>query len=259
MDIQEYNRQAWNTQVESRNKWTVPVDKETINQARLGNWRIVLTPTIPVPGHWFPDLRGADVLCLASGGGQQAPILAVAGAHVTTLDNSPAQLNQDRLVADRESLTVKTILGDMRNLDMLEDQSFDLVVHPVSNVFVPDVKSVWREVFRVLRKGGVLMAGFMNPAVFLFDWKLAESTGELIVKYKLPYSDTDNLDPAEKQAKMNNGEPMDFSHTLDDQIGGQIEAGFVIDGFYEDRSPPEDSDPVAEYMATCIATRAIKP
>jgi len=30
--------------------------------------------------------------CLASGGGQQGPVLAAAGAHVTVFDNSPRQL-----------------------------------------------------------------------------------------------------------------------------------------------------------------------
>lgn len=259
MDIREYNQTAWDKQVELGNKWTVPVSSDIIFQARQGIWQIVLTPTISVPRQWFPELEGADVLCLASGGGQQGPILAAVGACVTTYDNSPKQLAQERLVAVRESLPIKTVLGDMRNLEELRDCSFDLIVHPVSNVFVPDVKTVWKEAYRVLRKGGVLMAGFMNPAVYLFDWKLAESTGELRVKYKLPYSDVDNLDEAEKQNKIYNGEPMDFSHTLNDQIGGQIEAGFVIDGFYEDRSAREDNDPLEPYMATCIATRAVKP
>src|SRR5436190_21479426 len=99
MDILAYNREMWNAQVAKGNRWTCPVDAETIAAAKRNEWHVVLTPTKPVPREWFPNLAGLDVLCLASGGGQQAPILAAAGARVTLLDNSPAQLAQDRLVA----------------------------------------------------------------------------------------------------------------------------------------------------------------
>ena len=89
-----------------------------------------------------PPLAGADVLCLAAGGGQQGPILAAAGADVTVFDNSPRQLAQDRLVADRDGLAIRTIEGDMADLSAFADASFDLVVHPVSNVFAADVRPV---------------------------------------------------------------------------------------------------------------------
>ena len=78
----------------------------------------MLTNTKPVPRPWFSDLEGIDVLCLASGGGQQAPIFAAAGANVTVLDNSPRQLAQDRFVAERDSLDLKTVEGDMADLSM---------------------------------------------------------------------------------------------------------------------------------------------
>jgi 2-polyprenyl-3-methyl-5-hydroxy-6-metoxy-1,4-benzoquinol methylase len=114
-DILDYNRRAWDRQVERGNRWMVPVGPEEVARARRGDWRIVLTPTRPIPGDWFPPLKGLDVLCLASGGGQQSPILAAAGANVTVLDNSPEQLAQDRLVADRERLVIETVQGDMKS------------------------------------------------------------------------------------------------------------------------------------------------
>ncbi|MCJ7532099.1 MAG: class I SAM-dependent methyltransferase [Anaerolineales bacterium] len=156
------------------NVWTVPVSSQVIAAARQGQWQIVLTPTKPVPRSWFPELTGLDTLCLASGGGQQGPLLAAAGARVTVLDNSPRQLAQDRFVAERDRLTITTVEGDMRDLSMFPDQSFGLVVHPVSNLFVPDVRPVWREAFRVLRHGGVLLAGFNNPVLYIFDADKAE-------------------------------------------------------------------------------------
>jgi ubiquinone/menaquinone biosynthesis C-methylase UbiE len=189
MDVRGYNREAWDRQVEGGNQWTVPVAPEVIEAARRGRWEVLLTDTKPVPREWFPAMAGADILCLASGGGQQAPIFAAAGANVTVLDNSPKQLAQDAFVAERESLDMKTVQGDMRDLSAFDDESFDLVFHPVSNLFVPEVGPVWNEAFRVLRKGGVLLAGFLNPVVYVFDLELADRTGEVRVEYILPYSD----------------------------------------------------------------------
>jgi SAM-dependent methyltransferase len=257
MDVQGYNREAWDSKVEGGDQWTVPVGPEVIEAARRGQWEVLLTDQKYVPRAWFPEMAGADVLCLASGGGQQAPTFAAAGASVTVLDNSPKQLAQDRLVADRESLDIKSAQGDMRDLSAFADESFDLVFHPVSNLFVPEVGPVWNEAFRVLRRGGFLLAGFLNPAVYVFDLELADDTGEVRVRYSLPYSDARSRSDEELQQQMARGEPLEFSHTLEDQIGGQIDSGFLIAGFYEDRHG--DDDPVAAHMPTLIATRAIKP
>ena len=219
----------------------------------------MLTPSKPVPREWFPEMTGFDVLCLASGGGQQGPILAAAGSNVTVLDNSPRQLAQDRLVAQREGLDIATVEGDMADLSTFPDRSFDLIVHPVSNCFAPQVCPVWREAFRVLRHGGALLAGFANPAAYLFDYELADRTGTLQVKYALPYSDEESLDDEEKARYLERGVPFEFSHTLADQIGGQIDAGFVIAGFYEDGWPSDaEGDALSRYMLSFITTRALK-
>ena len=259
MDVRSYNREAWNRQVEQGNTWTIPVSPEVIAAARRGEWEIILTPSKRVPGEWFPEMEGADILCLASGGGQQGPVLAAAGANVTVLDISPAQLAQDVLVAQREGLYVATAEGDMADLARFPDESFDLIVHPVSNCFAPEVRPVWREAFRVLRHGGALLAGFANPAAYLFDYERAGRTGTLQVRYALPYSDEESLGDEEKARYIERGVPFEFSHTLDDQIGGQIDAGFVIAGFYEDGWPSDaGGDALSRYMPSFITTRALK-
>lgn len=254
-DIRAWNRRAWDTAVARASVWTLPVAPEVIRAARRGEWIIVLTPTKPIPRAWFPRLHRSDVLCLASGGGQQAPVLAAAGANVTVFDNSPRQLAQDRLVAERDRLALRTVEGDMADLSAFADASFDLIVHPVSNLFVPDVRPVWKECFRVLRPGGLLLAGFCNPVKYIFDQALADD-GQLVVKHPLPYSDLVSLTEAERRVYLDDEQPLEFGHTLEDQIGGQIDAGFVIGGFYEDRWPGAGLD---EYMDTFIATRAVKP
>jgi SAM-dependent methyltransferase len=254
-DILSYNRRAWDQQVQRGNRWTVPVSSEQLVRARSGDWSIVLTPTKPVPLEWFPPLVGLDVLCLASGGGQQGPILAAAGANVTVFDNSPAQLAQDRLVALRDGLKIETVQGDMADLSVFPYARFNLIFHPVSNVFVPDVKPVWREAFRVLKPGGVLLSGFMNPVQYLFDF-LALERGELHVAHRIPYSDQESLTDGDRARLAEQDAPFEFGHTLADQIGGQIAAGFALTGFYEDIDPDTI---LGEHIPSYIATKATKP
>jgi SAM-dependent methyltransferase len=257
LDVRSHNRDAWDREVQAGNQWTVPVSPESIQAARQGDWQIVLTPLIPVPSEWFPQpLAGKNVLCLASAGGQQGPILAAAGAHVTVLDNSPAQLDRDRMVAMRDHLDMQVIEGDMRDLSAFGDESFDLVFHPVSNLFVPDIQPVWNETFRVLRRGGILLSGFVNPAVFIFDLNAEEHEGSLKARHSIPYSDLTSLTKEELKDSLSKGEPLEFGHSLDSQIGGQLRAGFVLTGFFEDKSPDML---LSKYMPTMIATRVIKP
>lgn len=257
IDPVAHNRAAWDKQVEDGNEWTRPVGPDVVARARAGDWSVVLIGYEPAPRDWFPaDLGGIDVLCLASGGGQQGPVLAAAGAKVTVFNNSPKQLERDRMVAERDGLDTRTVQGDMRDLGAFADASFDLVFHPVSNLFCPEVLPVWRECFRVLRPGGTLLAGFMNPDLFIFDAAALESRGEFVVRHRIPYSDVADLSAEERERAFGADAPFEYSHTLTEQIGGQIRAGFVLTGFAE---LPHHASPTARFMPAYFATRALKP
>lgn len=242
MDAYEHNRRAWNDEVKKDNRWTRPVSTEEIAKARGGEWSVLLTPTKAVPRDWFGDLRDIDLLGLASGGGQQCPIFAAAGAKVTSFDASDGQLEQDRRVAERDGLKLRTVQGNMRDLSALEDASFDLVFNPCSTVFVDDVVSVWREVARVLRPGGSLLTGFINPWFYLFD-PVALEKGELYVTNKLP-------------VRLVCDGMIEHSHTLDDQLGGQLRAGLMLTDLFEDEWSAYSG--IAGVAPAFIATRAIK-
>lgn len=257
MNVHEHNRRAWDAESRGGSRWCTPVDRETVARARCGDWAVILTPNRTVPRAWFGAMAGRALLCLASGGGQQAPVLAAAGARVTSFDASAEQLAKDRRVAQREGLDLHCEQGDMADLGRFPDGSFELVFHPISNVFVPDPAAVWRECQRVLWPRGVLLAGFMNPQFFLFDHDEAQASGQLTVRHRLPYAELSHLDETALRHRIDAGQPLEFGHSLDTQIGGQLAAGFVLTDLYEDWWADE-ATPLNRYAPTSIATRALK-
>ena len=255
MDVYEFNQAAWNRQVDEGDRWTRPVSSEQIARARAGDWEVVLTPSRPVPRDWFPALDDCEVLCLASGGGQQGPILAAAGARVTVFDASSRQLDQDRLVADRDALALTTVAGDMADLSIFNDHHFDFIFHPCSNCFAQDIAPVWREAFRVLKPGGTMVSGFINPVQALFDPDL-EKQGTFQLKFASPHSDL-CISDTDRKRWFGAESPLEFAHSLSDQLGGQLEAGFLIAGFYEDDWG--GGEPIDAFMKTFVAVRSLKP
>lgn len=189
---------------------------------------MVLTPTIPVPKEWFfSDFTNKKVLGLASGGGQQMPIFAALGADCTVLDYSSQQINSELKIATQEGYQIMTIQADMTKPLPFPTNHFDLIFHPVSNCYVEEVQPIWQECFRILKPGGRLLAGLDNGINYLFD-----EPDEKHVVNRLPYNPLKN--PA-LMAKINLKETgIQFSHTLNDQIRGQLLAGFQLKDLYED-------------------------
>ncbi|MGA9227257.1 MAG: class I SAM-dependent methyltransferase [Mesobacillus sp.] len=256
MNTVKQNSNAWDKKVEEAAVYTKAVPQEIIEKSRNGEWEISVTTGKPVPRNWFPkSLNGLKILCLASGGGQQGPVLAAAGADVTVVDISKKQLEQDEFVAKRDGLTLKTRLADMSDLSCFKDEQFDIIIHPVANLFVEDLSKVWNEASRVLKNKGILISGFTNPLLFIFDDE-EDMKGNLVVKNSIPSSSLDNLTDVQIAEYLNSDKTIEFGHTLEDQIQGQIEAGFVISGLYEDDFGGRR--PLDKYIKCFIATRAVK-
>lgn len=171
MDIpyQEINSKTIDRWVEEGWEWGKPVSHEEYEKAKAGTWDVKLTPVKFVPHSWLGELKGKRVLGLASGGGQQMPIFAALGAQCTVLDYSQRQLDSEKLVAEREGYDITIVRADMTKRLPFDENSFDLIFHPVSNCYVYAVLPIWRECARVLKPGGRLLAGLDNGLNFAFD------------------------------------------------------------------------------------------
>ena len=225
-DYQEINAQTIDRWVEEGWEWGRPISHEEYTAATKGIWDVKLTPVRTVPHEWFGDLKGKKILGLASGGGQQIPVFAALGAECTVLDYSERQLESERLVADREGYEVEIIRGDMTKPLPFDDESFDLIFHPVSNCYMKEVKPIWKECLRILKPGGILLSGVDHYINYIVD-----SEEEKIVNH-LPF---DPLTDEEQRKQLESEDAgMQFSHTLEEQINGQLEAGFTLTALYED-------------------------
>lgn len=249
MSYQEINAKTIDRWVQEGWEWGQPIDHAAYEAARQGVWDVKLTPTKYVPHQWFGALKGKRVLGLASGGGQQMPVFAALGAVCTVLDYSEAQLDSERMVAQQEGYAIEIVRGDMTKRLPFADESFDLIFHPVSNCYVEEVTPIWRECYRVLKPSGVLLAGVDNAINYLFA-----GDDETAVVNSLPFNPLKN--PEQMRQLEEDDDGVQFSHTLEEQIGGQLAAGFRLTDLYEDTN---GSGRLHQLNIPCfIATRAVK-
>lgn len=188
------------------------------------------------------------MLGLASGGGQQMPIFKALGAECTVLDYSSKQIENELLVAEREGYDITAIEGDMTKRLPFEEESFDIIFHPVSNCYVEDVQPIFDEAYRVLKKGGIFLAGLSNEINYMVDNEEKE------IVWKMPFNPLKDEEAKEYLMKDNAG--MQFSHTITEQIGGQLKAGFTLVDLYEDTNGTGRLHELN--IKTYIATKSVK-
>ncbi len=245
----DLNAQAIDKWVESGWEWGQVISHTVYEKAQRGEWSVLLTPTKPVPKDWFCAMNGAKILGLACGGAQQMPIFTALGAKCTVLDYSEKQLESERMVAAREDYSINIVRADMTQPLPFDDDCFDLIFHPVSNCYIEDVLPVWKECHRVLKKGGILLAGLDNGISMAFNEDCTQ------LAYKLPFNPLQ--DEKLYQDSMKNDWGIQFSHTIEEQIGGQLKAGFILQDIYQDT---DGTGPLHDFnLPTFYATKSVKP
>jgi len=221
------NKEWWEKMVAEGVGFTQPwldLDPNTVKQYAEGKLK---SPPKPLD-QMFPisvltDVKGKDVVCLASGGGQQSAVFGILGARVTIVDIAEGQLEGDKKAADHYGYNVTTIQGDMSDLSELKDNSFDLVFQAPSMAYVPDVKKVYSEVARVLRSGGLYRVDAENPlSQFIEHESVWDGQGYRIT---VPYT--------VKEKKREGKSVTEFRHYLGEVFNGLIESGFTIEQVQE--------------------------
>jgi SAM-dependent methyltransferase len=227
--MHDHNRRAWDELVQKRHGFARPAkDEEFVDPLR----------TLDGGLNWLGgDIRGQRVLCLAAGGGRQGPLYAAAGAIVTVVDISPAQLALDREVAAERSLELRTVAASMDALPMFAAGEFDLVVQPVSTCYVPQITPVYREVARILRPGGLYISQHKSPVSLQADIAPSRRGYELTE----PYYRTGPLPPVVGSRHREEG-TLEYLHRWEELLGGLCRAGFVIEDLVEPLHAKADAD-----------------
>jgi len=232
VDIHNQVKKNINNLADNHVSWSVPISEDEINTIKSGIVEFNRTKYINLPRDWFPEsMNGLKVLCLAGAGGQQAPVFAAVNADVTVIDLSENMLKQDISVIKRDNLSITIEQGNMCDLSRFANDNFDLIFNPPSLFYVPDVSVVFKECYRVLKKCGTFIMEAANPINYMCDY--VENGDYYKVCNRLPYKSFD----FEEQ-----GDWIEYGHTLEELIGGQIKCGFVITGFIEKNNPDEFCD-----------------
>jgi SAM-dependent methyltransferase len=213
-----HNRRAWDEMVAKRQRFTRP--------ARDDDFVEPLKKVDPL-GWLGGDIRGQRLLCLAAGGGKHGPLYATAGAIVTVLDISPAMLELDRQVAAERRIELTTVEGSMDALPF-SAAAFDIVIHPVSTCYVPEIGPVYREVARVTRAGGLYISQHKSPTSLQADIQPTARGYELIE----PYYRSGSLPPVAGSPHREEG-TLEYLHRWEELLGLLCRAGFAIEDLVE--------------------------
>lgn len=247
--ILDQNRKAWDNLVRQRQQFTTPAPDDDLRSP---------LNTVDAAGWLGGDIAGRRVLCLAAGGGRQSALYAAAGAMVTVLDLSPEMLALDRQVAAERKLNIEAIEGSMDDLSMLPPESFDVVIHPVSTCYLPQVMPVFLEVARVTTPGGIYISQHKSPTSLQASLKPSPAGYCL----QMPYYMNGALPPAEPSSLRERG-TTEFLHRWEEILGGMCRAGFWIDDLYEPALGSPDAEAGsfahrANFVAPYVRVKAIR-
>jgi SAM-dependent methyltransferase len=236
--IENRNRQAYDRMVQSKHFLTQPVSPEELANPLA---------TLDAKGWLGGNIRNWNVLCLAAGGGRQGPLYRAAGAHVTVLDISPAMLELDRQVSGHLGLNYQIVQGDMADLSMFANDAFDLVAHPVSTCYVPNLEPVLAEVARVLRPGGLYVSQHKQPMNLQASLELVH--GKYVVE--TPVGQPAKPLSLGRSSLLREPETIEFAHSLDAILGGICRAGMNIEAVSEPDHANRQSEPGSMGHRSC--------
>ena len=234
------NQSDWNQALRDGDPNTIPhldLNQEAYRRYASGDsttWPCTCGMETP-EGMLMSRAVGKDVLCLASGGGQQSAELGLLGARVTVLDLTRGQLEADEVAARHYGYEVTTIQGDMRDLSVFDDSTFGHVIQGISLTFVPDVREVYGEVWRVLRSGGLYAVAHCNPATYPISFDGPDNGWDGVgYRISIPYCGGPIRKTNDGREGMTEGDKTgEHRHLYRDIFNGLIKTGFTIEKVWD--------------------------
>ncbi len=251
-DLLKHNKNRWEALAQARVQYSQPhldITPENALQA--------LDPDPVFLDSPFTDVAGKDVLCLASGGGQQTAVFGLLGANVTVFDLSETQLLRDQEAANHFGYNLTVEQGDMQDLSRFADDSFDIVWQPFSINFVPDAAAVIHGVSRIIRPNGFYHLQFANPY-----WSMEpEDWTPQGYPVNQPYQNGAQLHFADPFWTFTDDEgnehrvegPHEFLHTFSFMLNTLIRSGFIVLGMREGPAGDPSAEPGSwEHLLTVL-------
>lgn len=236
--INKNNRERWNALAGANVEYSKPFLDFTPEDAAGYIYRYGI----------IKNVSGLNVLCLASGGGQDTVAFGLLGAAVTVLDLSDLQLERDQQAAAHHNLETVTIQGDMRDTSFLQEDSFDIVWQPYSINFIPSVEPVIKGAARILKPDGFYYLQFANPFVASVDDAAWDGNAYPLNQGYIDGEDLTSIFPHwdvtmpdGTEVKMDS--PHEFRHTLSSVLNTMAGNGFTFLHLQEWMKPDKNPEP----------------
>ena len=223
------NAAAWDRLAKAHDALASPACDEAFIDPR--NW---LGTGGPADRPWLPSsLKGMEILCLAAGGGKHGPLYAAAGAKVTVVDLSASMLDLDRQVARERKLHLELIQSSMDDLQMLKNDHFDLIIHPVSSCYLPSLTQLFFEIARVCRPGGLYMSQHKSPRSLQSSLHPNSDGRYEVIFPECQSAEYSKALPPAPPSRLREVGTDEFVHSFTDILGGICRAGFCLEDFFE--------------------------
>jgi SAM-dependent methyltransferase len=167
----------------------------------------------------LPEVRGKRVLDAGCGPGVYAEWLADRGAEVVALD---ANLRMIELARARLGDKARVVHANLEHpLDFLTSASFDIVISPLVMDYVRDWLALFREFYRLLPKGGILVFSMEHPYAKYDDHRETSNYLDVeLVEYKWTGFGKPVTVPS-------------YRRPMSDVVNPLIRAGFVLEQILE--------------------------
>jgi SAM-dependent methyltransferase len=148
-------------------------------------------------------------------------------------------LEIDREVAMQRKMDIRIVESDMCDLRALQNEEFDLVVHPVSTCYTDRLPAVFLAVARVLRPGGLYISQHKQP--INLQASLNPVSGHYVIER--PAIGSGVAVPPTTASRLREPGTEEIIHSLQSILGGICRAGFVIEDLVEPQHAKPDQPP----------------